>query len=89
MMPTVLRIVIDTVTSGSAREGEDHHQQHRSDVADRRGRLGRMPDPHVLDPKAGNEKVATPEADEWAGEGRDVALGAPVPARTGPNTRPA
>src|SRR6476659_5276653 len=36
-----------------------------------------MPDSHVFDSKAGNEKVATPEADEWAGKGRDVALGAP------------
>ena len=36
-----------------------------------------MPDSHVFDSKAGNEKVATPEADEWAGYGRDVTLGAP------------
>ena len=36
-----------------------------------------MPDSHVFDSKTGNEKVATPEADEWAGKGRDVALGAP------------
>ena len=35
---------------------------------------------HVFDSKTGNEKVATPEADEWAGKGRDVALGAPCPA---------
>jgi hypothetical protein len=76
-MPTVLRIVIDTVTSGSATKGKNHHQEHRSDVAYRRGRLGRMPDSHVFDSKTGNEKVATPEADEWAGKGPDVALGAP------------
>jgi hypothetical protein len=36
-----------------------------------------MPDSHVFDSKTGNEKVATPEADEWSGKGRDVALGAP------------
>ena len=33
--------------------------------------------PTSLTRRAGNEKVATPEADEWAGKGRDVALGAP------------
>ena len=36
-----------------------------------------MPDSHVFDSENGNEEVATPEADEWAGKGRDVALGAP------------
>ena len=41
------------------------------------GRLSRMPDSRVFGPQTGNEKVATPEADEWAGKGRDVALGAP------------
>lgn len=36
-----------------------------------------MPDSHVFDSKTGDEKVAAPEADEWTGNGRDVALGAP------------
>jgi hypothetical protein len=36
-----------------------------------------MSDSHVFDSKSGHEKVAAPEADEWAGKGRDVALGAP------------
>ena len=37
----------------------------------------RMLDSHVFDSEAGNEgKVAAPEADEWAGKGRDVAFGA-------------
>ncbi len=36
-----------------------------------------MPDSHVFDSKAGNEKVATSEADEWAGKCRDVAGGTP------------
>ena len=36
-----------------------------------------MPDSHVFDSKTGNKKVAAPEADEWPGKGRDVALGAP------------
>ena len=36
-----------------------------------------MPDSHVFDTKTGDEKVATPEADAWPRNGRDVALGAP------------
>ena len=76
-MPTVLRIVIDTVTNGSAPKGKiiirSIGAMLRTAVVD----LGRMPDPHVLDSKTGDEKVAAPEADERAGEGRDVALGAP------------
>ena len=71
-MPTVLRIVIDTVTSGSVQR-EDHHQEHRSDVAYRHGHLSGVPDSDVFDSKTGDEKVAAPEADERAGEGCDVA----------------
>ena len=77
VMPTVLRIVIDTVTRGSAAKGKiiirSIGATLRTAVVD----LGRMPGSNVLHPKTGNEEVATPEADEWASDGRDVALGAP------------
>ena len=76
-MPTVLRIVIDTVTIGSDPKGKIIHQKRRSDIAHRRGDLGRMPGSNVLHPKARNENVATPESDEWTGNSRDVTLGAP------------
>ena len=73
----VLAIVIDTVTNGSAAKGKiiisSIGAMLRTAVVD----LDRMPDSHVFDSETGNEKVATPEADEWAGKGRDVALGAP------------
>ena len=69
-------------------KGKNHHQEHRSDVAYRRGCLGRMPDSHVFDSKNGNEKVAAPEADEWSGKGRDVAaLGAPGADEQGASVR--
>lgn len=63
-------------------------------VIDCRCCLGRVPDGHVLHSKARNKKVAAPGADEWAGDGRDVALRAPllheeIPVRTlKPQPRP-
>ena len=86
MMPMVLRIVIDTVTSGSETKGKIIIRSIGRDVAHRRRHLARMPDAQVLDPQRGDQQVAAPEADEGAGDGRDVALGAPALARTGSST---
>ena len=76
-MQMVLRIVIDTVTNGSAPKGKIIIRSIGAMLRYRRGRLGRMPDPHVFDSETGNEKVTTPEADEGSGDGRDVAPGPP------------